>query len=206
MTTVRQKHTRRGALSVCAAVVLAVTAGGCGNGGDDAKPSAAVRTAPPAVEPGTPPTASRSPADPDPDSEAETEVLRVYSAMSAERMKAYRTASARGTDLAEYAAPGVLSAFSAELARMRKDRTVIRGDLGHRPRVTRLDTGAPLPTARVEDCVDQSERRVLDTLTGWPMPLPTDQPSRYRVEATVERGDSGRWKVTGYDPDLSQPC
>ncbi|MFS0696790.1 hypothetical protein [Streptomyces nitrosporeus] len=195
MTTVRQKHTRRGVLSVWAAVVLAVTAGGCGNGGDDAKPSAAVRTAPPA---------SRSSADPD--AEAETEVLRVYSAMSAERMKAYRTASARGTDLAEYAAPGVLSAFSAELARMRKDCTVIRGDLGHRPRVTRLDTGAPLPTARVEDCVDQSERRVLDTLTGWPMPLPTDQPSRYRVEATVERGDSGRWKVTGYDPDLSQPC
>ncbi|MFE0116780.1 hypothetical protein ACFWZA_01630 [[Kitasatospora] papulosa] len=120
-------------------------------------------------------------------------------------MKAYRVASPDGTKLDDFATLDALSAFERDLAHMKKNHTVIRGELGHEPEVTALDVDVKLPTATVEDCIDLSKWKAERT-TGEPIPLPTAQPLRYTATATVERWDNNRWMVTEYKPDGNQTC
>ncbi|MFC8225376.1 hypothetical protein [Streptomyces sp. NPDC057287] len=141
-----------------------------------------------------------------PSPDAAGAVREAYGAMWSERVKAFRVASADGTDLERYVAPVVLSVFEEELARLKKDGMVIRGDLGHEPEVSLADAGAGPPRATVEDCVDLSKWQPLDITTGWPLPLPGDQPLRHAATATLERGDGGRWTVTAYVPHRSRAC
>lgn len=132
-------------------------------------------------------------------------MLAVYRLMWAEQLKAYRAASADGTDLKRYTTRDAWGAFEADLARMNKARMVMRGDLGHEPEVTTLTAGAQPPTATVQDCVDGSKWETLDTTTGWRMPRRAG-PVRYAVTARLERGDGGRWTVTEYTADRTRSC
>ncbi|WP_406143096.1 secreted protein/lipoprotein [Streptomyces sp. NBC_01012] len=174
--TARQKFSRAGRVLRCGAVMCLLALSGCaGNGESDAK----------------------SPA-------TETEVLDAYGAMWAEQTKAYRVASTRETDLWRYLAPAELRTVEADLARMSKERTVMRGDLGHEPEITTLTVGAQPNTATVRDCVDSSRWQILDTTTGWRLPPPADQEVRYVVTARMERGE--RWTVTEYTEDRTHGC
>ncbi|WP_326701493.1 hypothetical protein OG909_31770 [Streptomyces sp. NBC_01754] len=174
-------------------LVVALTA--CDDG-IDGKPQAAAPVAAPAV--------SASP--PDPDVADRAAALEAYSAMWVEQMRAYRVASAEQTDVKRYATVDALRVFERDLAELKRNRTVIRGDLGHEPEVTALDAGTRPQTVTVKDCIDLSQWRVLDTTTGWPLPLPSNEPLRYAATATVERRDGGRWMVTEYTPDGSRMC
>lgn len=156
--------------------------------------------APAAAAPSAPPPVSVSAGDP------AAEALEAYAAMWAERMKAFQVASADGTELERYVASGVLGEFEKELARLEKDGMVIRGDLGHEPEATLLDAAAGPPKATVNDCLDVSKWQPLDTTTGWPIPLPGNQPLRQEATATLERTDSGRWIVTAYVPAPTRAC
>jgi hypothetical protein len=133
-------------------------------------------------------------------------VLDAYRAMWVEQTRAYRKASPDGTDLAKHATLTALGKFRMDLRHMKKTDTVMRGELGHAPKVTGLDLRAKVPTATVQDCVDLSKWETVDTRTGKVLPLPTQQPLRYVATATVERWDGGRWMVTDYTPDGSRTC
>lgn len=198
MVTARQTRPRTGVMALCGAVGLSLALTGCGGGSDNAKPS----TAPSAAS--SAPAVSASPADPD--AAVKAAVLASYSSMWVEQMKAYRKASPDGTKLKDFATLDALSAFERDLAHMKKNGTVIRGELGHEPEVTALDIDVKLPTATVEDCIDLSKWQTLDTKTNKPIPLPTAQPLRYVATATVERWDNNRWMVTEYQPDGSRTC
>ncbi|MEU2346603.1 hypothetical protein ABZ601_30820 [Streptomyces sp. NPDC012842] len=195
--TARQTRLRPGVMALCAAAGLSVALTGCGGGGDDAK-SAATTAASSA------PAASASPADPDAATKAA--VLASYTSMWVEQMKAYRVASPDGTKLKDFATLDALSAFERDLAHMKNNHTVIRGELGHQPEVIALAVDVKLPTATVEDCIDLSKWQTLDTKTNKPIPLPTAQPLRYVATATVERWDNNRWMVTEYEPDGTRTC
>ncbi|MFJ8861593.1 secreted protein/lipoprotein [Streptomyces sp. NPDC102451] len=191
----------------CGAATFVLVLAGCGGGGGehdkgDAKPSAGAYAAAATTGPGAPvSSAAHPPSAPD---EAEAQVLKVYDSMWAEQMKAYRAASAEGTDLKLYMAPDALGAVEADLDRMNKERTQMRGDLRHAPEVTTLALGARPPTATVRDCVDSSRWQTLDTTTGWRLPPPAGQPVRYVVTAKAEHGE--RWTVTEYAADRTRPC
>ncbi|MEU1932610.1 hypothetical protein ACN6LF_002722 [[Kitasatospora] papulosa] len=195
--TARQTRPRPGVMALGTAVVLSLALTGCGSG-DDAKPSATTTAASSA------PGVSASPADPHAATKAA--VLASYTSMWVEQMKAYRVASPDGTKLKDFATLDALTAFERDLAHMKKNHTVIRGELGHQPEVTALDVDAKLPTATVEDCIDLSKWQTLDTKTNKPIPLPTAQPLRYVATATVERWDNNRWMVTEYQPDGTRTC
>ncbi|MFJ2590868.1 hypothetical protein [Streptomyces sp. NPDC087538] len=192
VTTTRPRHVA----ALYGAVPLALLLAGCGGGDDGSKPSAA----PPAASRPAPATSAA-----DPDAADKAAVLASYTSMWGEQMKAYRQADAKGTDLKKYAALNALSKFEADLAHMKKNSTVIRGDLGHSPKVTALDTAGKLPKATVQDCVDLAKWETLDTKTGKPIPLPTSQPLRYVATATAEKWPGG-WMITDYTPDGARTC
>ncbi len=116
-----------------------------------------------------------------------------------------REGRCQGTDLENYASTDALSKFRADLAHMKEQRTVIRGELGHDAKVTSLDAVAKLPTATIEDCVDLSKWQTIDTRTNKVLPLPTNQPRRYVATATAEKWPNG-WMVTDYVPDGARSC
>ncbi|MFJ6852884.1 secreted protein/lipoprotein [Streptomyces sp. NPDC091271] len=207
MVTARQKCSRAGVALRCGAATFVLVLTGCGSGhghgGSDAKPPADTRTA---AMPAAPvPNAAHSLPAGGSAGAAEAEVLKAYGLMWAEQIKAYRVASADGTDLKRYTAPDVWAAFQADLSRMNKERTVMRGDLGHEPEAGVL-AGVQPPTATVKDCVDGSNWQTLDTTTGWRIPSPPGQPVRYAVTAKLERANGERWTVTEYTAHRTRPC
>ncbi|MFB4419491.1 secreted protein/lipoprotein [Streptomyces sp. QL37] len=206
--TARQKCSRARVALRCGASTFVLVLTGCGGGGgydeSDAKPSADTPTT---VMPAAPvPKSAHSPSPTGTaDGTAEAEVLKAYGLMWAERTKAYRAASADGTELKRYTAPDVWSAFETDLARMREARTEMRGELRHQPEVTVL-AGAEPPAATVKDCVDRSRWQTLDTTTGWRLPTPHGQPVRYAATAKLERVEGHRWTVTEYTAHTTRPC
>ncbi|MCY0947862.1 hypothetical protein [Streptomyces antarcticus] len=194
MVTARQK---RRAAALSGAVALALALAGCGGGGGDGKPSAA-----PSMAASTPGAAKASA---DPQAAEKAAVLAAYGSMSAEQMKAYRAADAKGTDLEKYATAEALGQIRNDLARMKEAGTVVRGEIGHQAEVTALDMEAKTPKATLSDCVDLSKYETYDTGAQKVIPLPTEQPLRYVMTATAERWD-GRWMVTGINPLGGPTC
>ncbi|WP_405667818.1 secreted protein/lipoprotein [Streptomyces sp. NBC_01166] len=208
MVTARQKCSRSGVALRCGAATLVLVLTGCGDGHghgeSDAKPPTDPTTR--ATSAAAVPRAAHSlPPSGTADGATEAEVLEVYGLMWAEQIKAYRAASAGGTDLKRYTAPDVWTAFEADLARMDKERTVMRGDLRHEPEAI-VPADAQPPAATVKDCVDASNWQTLDTTTGWRIPPPPGQPARYAVTAKLERVNGERWTVTEYTPHRTRPC
>lgn len=193
MVTARQKRVA----ALCGGVALALGLSGCGGGDGDGKPSAA-----PSAAASTPGAAKASA---DPQAVEKAAVLAVYEAMSAEQAKAYKVASAKGTQLEKYATLNALSKVELDLARMKQAGTVVRGEIGHDAKVTALDMDAKTPKATLSDCVDLSKYETYDTKAGKVIPLPTEQPLRYVATVTAERWD-GRWMVTDINPQGGPTC
>ncbi|MGW6945114.1 hypothetical protein ACWGF3_39720 [Streptomyces xanthophaeus] len=141
----------------------------------------------------------------DPQQAEKTAVLAAYSAMSAEQLKAYRVADAKGTELEKYATAEALGQIRNDLARMKEAKTLVRGDIGHQAEVTALDLEAATPKATLSDCVDLSKYETYDTGAQKVIPLPAGQPLRYVMAVTAERWD-GRWMVTAINPQGGPTC
>ncbi|WWM28477.1 secreted protein/lipoprotein [Streptomyces sp. B21-104] len=209
MVTARQGHSRTDATVRCGAATLVLLLAGCAGGGadgaSDAKPSGGVPSTTTEVAPETP-LSSALPATPAPGEAGHAEVLEVYRLMAAEYEKAYRAASAEGTDLERYMAPAAAGEVEKDLARLAGQGAAMRGALGHDPEVTALAAAAQPPTATVRDCVDASGWQTLETTTGWRIPRPDDQPSRYVATARMEHRPGERWKATAYTVDGKRSC
>lgn len=175
--------------------------GACSSKSDEATDKNSAGTAPA--------TASTTPAAPPssaaPGTAEKTAVLASYNAMWVEQMKAYRKADASGTDLEKYVSLDALGKFRLDLARMKKAGTVVTGELGHTPVVTRVDTSGKVAKAAISDCLDLAKWQSVYVKTNKPIPLPSNQPRRYRATATAEKWPSG-WMVTVYTPHGEQPC
>lgn len=200
METVRRKCSRVGETLLCGAATFVLALTGCGVDGGGGENDAKVSEAP------APPTRHAPLPAGEADAPTRADVLRVYGMMWAERVKAYRVASADGTALKRYMTPDALGALDADLARMGKERTQMRGALAHQPSVSALAAHARPPTATVKDCVDGSRWQTLDTTTGWRIPSPPGQPSRYVATARMERGAGERWTVAEYTVDRTRSC
>lgn len=176
----------------------ALTLSACGSSGDDSKAS------PQTPPPSTSPTASASPSAPQDEPEKEA-VLKTYTHMWAEQMKAYKKADATGTDLTKYASLDALGKFRLDLAHMKQAGTVGGGEVGHSPKVSSIDLTAKLPKATVTDCIDLTNWKAKQVKTGRVIPLPTNQPRRYIATAKAERWN-GRWMIVDYTPDGERTC
>ncbi|MFD8347085.1 hypothetical protein ACFV2C_33070 [[Kitasatospora] papulosa] len=194
--TTRQTRLRTRALALCGAVGLLLGLTGCSGGSDDARPQ---------MLPSAASSAASESASADPDAVEKAAVLAAYSAMSREQMAAYRTASAKGTELERYATAEALGQIRNDLARMQEAGTVVRGELAHDAEVTALDMDAQTPTATLSDCVDLARYETYDSKARKVIPLPTEQPLRYVMTASAQRWD-GRWMVTGLDTRGGQTC
>ncbi|WP_371681590.1 hypothetical protein [Streptomyces sp. NBC_01276] len=181
-------------------MALAWALAGCGGGAGDGKPSAAPVAA---SAPGSAGASAKASADPQAAEKAA--VLAAYASMSAEQLRAYRAADAKGTDLEKYATAEALGQIRNDLARMQEAGTVVRGDIGHRAEVTALDLDAKTPKATLSDCVDLSKYETFDNSAQKVIPLPTEQPLRYVMTATAERWE-GRWMVTAINPLGGPTC
>ncbi|MFF1714598.1 hypothetical protein [Streptomyces sp. NPDC058268] len=141
----------------------------------------------------------------DPQATDEKAALAAYASFNTEQAKAYKKASAEGTELEKYATLNALSKIELDLANMKEAGTVVRGELGHDPDV-KLTMKADPPKATIEDCVDLAKYRMYDTKAKKVKPLPTEQPVRYILTAKAERWDGGRWMVTDINPQGGQTC
>ncbi|MFF2174766.1 hypothetical protein [[Kitasatospora] papulosa] len=175
---------------------LGIALTSCGGGSGDARP----QTLPSKASSAAPASTSA-----DPDAAEKAAVLAAYSAMSREQMAAYRTASAKDTELERYATAEALGQIRNDLARMQEAGTVVRGELAHEAEVTALDMDAQTPTATLSDCVDLARYETYDSKARKVIPLPTEQPLRYVMTASAQRWD-GRWMVTGLDTRGGQTC
>ncbi|MFF0738959.1 hypothetical protein ACFYVL_01035 [Streptomyces sp. NPDC004111] len=179
---------------------LALALTGCGGGHREVTTIDVLRRTPTAEAPArttAPPAGARA--------AHETAALTAYRAMWVERRKAYGKADAKGTGLAKYATDGALSRFRQDLADLRREHTVVRGEVGHDAKVALFDEHGTSPAVTVEDCVDLSKWQTLSRQTSRPVPSPSGQLRRYRVTATVEERPSG-WTVTDYVPHETRAC
>ncbi|MFE0514408.1 hypothetical protein [Streptomyces sp. NPDC058964] len=113
--------------------------------------------------------------------------------------------SEEGTGLARYATLDALGQTRLDLMWMKEAGTVVRGEVGHEPKVTSLDQKAATPKATLSDCIDLSRCQTYDTRAKKVIPLPTSQPLRYRATAKAERW-KGRWMVTDVDTGGGGSC
>ncbi|MFE4861478.1 hypothetical protein [Streptomyces sp. NPDC056670] len=197
----RHRHTalrrRAAAASAAALVLLSACSDNKTDQSGDKNPTTAVT--PSAAPRQTPQTTSADAAE-------KAAVLASYNAMWVEQMKAYRKADAAGTELEKYASLDALGKFRVDLARMKKAGTVVTGELGHAPTVPDgVDTSGKLAKATVSDCLDLSKWQSVYVKTNEPVPLPSDQPRRYRATATAEKWPNG-WMITAYTPHGDQAC
>jgi hypothetical protein len=137
----------------------------------------------------------------DPDAADRAKVLAVYRSMT----EAYRTGTDKGTGLERYASLDALGQTRLDLARMKEAGAVVRGEIGHDPKVTSLDLKAKTPTATLSDCIDLSKYQTYDVRAKKVIPLPSEQPLRYTATATAERWD-GRWMITKVNTQGGGTC
>ncbi|WP_327436461.1 hypothetical protein OG279_37535 (plasmid) [Streptomyces sp. NBC_01201] len=195
--TDRQTRPGPGVMALCTAVGLSLALTGCGGGSDDARPQ---------TLPSKASSAASASTSADPDAAEKAAVLASYSSMWAEQMKAYRKASAEGTELERYVTADALGQFRNDLDRMRTAGTVVRGDLVHDDTtVTAVDMDAQTPTATVQDCLDISKWQTYSTKKNEVLPMPSAQPLRYVATATAQKWEDG-WIITAFTPDGAQQC
>ncbi|MGX4695541.1 hypothetical protein [Streptomyces sp. JNUCC 63] len=183
--------------TLCATLLLGVAVTGCGSGGDS-------KAGAPAASAGIT-AAPTSSATVDPQAAEKAAVLTAYRQMTAAQAAAYRTGSEKGTDLQRYATLDALGKIRLDLARMKEAGTIVRGEIGHDPKVTSLDMEAETPKATLSDCIDLSKYQTYDTRARKVIPLPTAQPLRYVATAKTQRWN-GRWMVTDIDTQGGSTC
>ncbi|MGW9657850.1 hypothetical protein ACWHAG_20935 [Streptomyces albidoflavus] len=188
---------RKRLVEAAGAVVLTVLLAGCGG-----EPS-------PAPDPKAVPGASAEPsasasASADPKAKERAAVLAAYRGMWREQAAAYRKASPEGTRLETYVSGEALAMLRLDLRQMKEAGRRANGRVGHEPEVGRVDLDASPPTAQLEDCIDLSDWQ--ETREGEPLPMPSEQPMRYRASAMAEQWEDGRWRIITYTPHGEQTC
>ncbi|MFI8909062.1 hypothetical protein CLM85_15955 [Streptomyces albidoflavus] len=178
-------------------VVLAVLLAGCGG-----EPAAA-------PGPKASPEASAEPSDSasasaDPKAKERAAVLAAYRGMWREQAVAYRKASPEGTRLETYVSGEALAMLRLDLRQMKEAGRRANGRVGHEPEVGRVDLDASPPTAQLTDCIDLADWQ--ETRDGEPLPMPSEQPMRYRASAMAEQWEDGRWRIITYTPHGEQTC
>lgn len=184
--TRRHLAARRRAWPVVAlATGLLLSTAGCSDGEKD-------DPAPPSTS--SSPSASAS-ASSDPQAEAKKDIVTAYRKSWQAQVAAYAKASAKGTDLQKYTSLHALATIEQDLTNLRAADQVITGKPGLSPEVTAVDLDKKIPEAKVTDCVDISDWRLVEEKSKKPVPLPSQRLIRYVSVAKLEKWGSG-WVVT----------
>ncbi|MEV6461498.1 hypothetical protein AB0M66_23045 [Streptomyces albidoflavus] len=180
------------------AVALTVLLAGCGGepGPKEAAPDANGAPSPSAS---SPPASASS----DPKSAEEQAALAAYQGMWRAHAVAVQKASEKGTRIEDYASGEALATIRQDIRTMREAGTRANGKLGHEPKA-KVDLKSSPPTATITDCLDLKDWET--TRDGKPLPLPSEQPMRYRTTAQAEQWDDGRWRVIQYTQQGEQTC
>ncbi|WP_186782502.1 hypothetical protein [Streptomyces sp. CBG9] len=180
------------------AVALTVLLAGCGGepGPKESAPDANGAPSPSASSP----SASASS---DPKSAEEQAALAAYQGMWRAHAVAVQKASEKGTRIEDYASGEALATIRQDIRTMREAGTRANGKLGHEPKA-KVDLKSSPPTATITDCLDLKDWET--TRDGKPLPLPSEQPMRYRTTAQAEQWDDGRWRVIQYTQHGEQTC
>ncbi|MFH9390330.1 hypothetical protein ACH4KV_26650 [Streptomyces albidoflavus] len=180
------------------AVALTVLLAGCGGepGPKEAAPDANGAPSPSAS---SPPASASS----DPKSAEEQAALAAYQGMWRAHAVAVQKASEKGTRIEDYASGEALATIRQDIRTMREAGTRANGKLGHEPKA-KVDLKSSPPTATITDCLELKDWET--TRDGKPLPLPSEQPMRYRTTAQAEQWDDGRWRVIQYTQQGEQTC
>ncbi|MEV6758397.1 hypothetical protein [Streptomyces sp. NPDC051214] len=177
-------------LSLCTTGVL--TACSSGEKSKNSKPPAT----PSASEPKTAPRPSTSI---DPETAARSAVLKSYTRMWEEQVKAYASADLKGTALKKYAAASAYSRAKVDVEGLQKQGIFAKGRPGHRMKVTSTDLERKVPRAELTDCVDTSSWKYFYRKSGKPVPLPEGNLSQYVTHVKAEKWGK-KWMILELTP------
>ncbi|MDQ8707512.1 hypothetical protein RCO28_34340 [Streptomyces sp. LHD-70] len=166
------------AVASCALMLLASCGGGEGKGDSEAKKS----PSPSSSQQEKKPQESKSRED-----IAEEELLASYRRFWDEQEAAYAKASVAGTDLKTYAKASAFALTQTDLKAMASAGQIATGKVTVEPDVTSLNLDKKVPLARIRDCVDVSEWKLIDRKTKKEVPLPKERKTRYVNLVTAEK-------------------
>ncbi|RSS79562.1 hypothetical protein EF919_41100, partial [Streptomyces sp. WAC02707] len=170
----------RRAVVVTTALGVAVTAAGCGSGGEEKKPTASAS-----------PSATKSS---DPQATAKAEVLAVYRSYWDAQVKAYAKASPVDTGLDKYAFDKALGKAESELVALKLNGNVIKGEPKLSPEVTAVNLDETPKKATITDCVDVTNWKLLKEKTGEEVKLPKERLTRF-VTTINARTVGDKWMI-----------
>ncbi|MGW7196194.1 hypothetical protein [Streptomyces chryseus] len=173
----RSQHRTVGAAAT--AMVVAFAAAGCSNG-SDGRPHSSSR-----------PSASKSA---DPQAKAKADVLAVYRSYWDAQVKAYAKASPVDSGLEKYAFDKALGKAESELAALKLNGNVIKGEPKISPTVTAVSLDESPKKATITDCVDVSKWKLVKERTGEPVPLPKERLTRFVATISV-RTVGHKWLI-----------
>lgn len=181
-------------LALCTAGVLTA----CSS--DDSTPDADKSSAP-----ASSPVKDKPSQSTDPQARERQAVLKVYSRMWEEQVKAYAKADDKGTDLKKYVTKDALGLAMGDMLSMREAGTVTRGAPEHDTKVTSTDLDAKIPRAQLTDCLDVAKWETVKKKTGKALPVSPDMPMRY--ETTVDAEKWGKqWMITKIKTHGDRSC
>ncbi|MGV2915611.1 hypothetical protein [Streptomyces alfalfae] len=175
---------QRRTVVVATALLVAVSATGCGGSEKEHASS---------------PTASATKGAADPQAKAKAEVLAVYRHYWEEQVKAYAKASPVGTDLNKYAFDKAYSQNLSDLATMKANGTVMRGTPKTAPDEPDVNLQEEPKRATFKDCIDVSKWHLVNAKTGAKLKMPKERLVRY-VTSVSARTVGNEWKVVQVQP------
>ncbi|MEV6796408.1 hypothetical protein AB0M87_31455 [Streptomyces sp. NPDC051320] len=134
-----------------------------------------------------------------PDDQAKTAVLAVYSNYWREVTAAYAQATVSGTDLNTYAVGTARLQAQQETASLKDGGLVMTGRPVSKATVTTMDRKRTVPQATIQDCLDVTNWKMVKRKTRKEMPLPKDRLKRYISVVTAEVWD-GKWVIVKTTP------
>ncbi|MFF1560961.1 hypothetical protein [Streptomyces sp. NPDC058279] len=191
MTTARQHqtHTARRRLLAAVAVTgtVAVLTAGCSKDASDNK------AAPPSPSAATATSLSSSPSVSPADAD-KAEVQTAYDRYWQVLTEAYAKADSAGTALKEVASGSAYAQTETGLAGLRSAGQVVTGEAKHSGTSVNFKDGPQLKTAVITDCVDITQWKPVDKVTGKEVSLPPKRLLRYTTTLTAEKWPNG-WVV-----------
>ncbi|NUS15646.1 MAG: hypothetical protein HOY69_30345 [Streptomyces sp.] len=177
---------------VCAAVLVASLAAGCGSSGgkSDGAPTA------------TPQTSSASPT-PDRTAEAEAQAVTAYESMWRTAVQVYASGDLTNPDLPKYAIDKALANIKVTALYYQDHGMSVTGQPALSPKVTSVSFAKQLHTANVTDCVDSTHYVQVYKATG--KAVPRSGSFRHVVTAlVVDNGSS--WVVSDFTIQRDRTC
>lgn len=149
-------------------------------------------------------TTSSAPASADPAAAEEKQVLETYAGYWDAKYTAYSKASAKGTKLKEFSTAEAFSKLNLVLRALDRDGQVAVGEPEHQPEVADLDLEAKIPQARISDCLDVSDWKLVDRTTRELIEPPEGRRTEFLSVVTIEKWGK-RWLVIKDEPQ-DRPC